>query len=85
MEKSELFSFWHLLVSLGKGCDGKKRCVWGSAASVGCGEGKQDEGTRGEQRMLCPAGSALQQAEAGMPGSVLVFTSEFGGVLSFLR
>lgn len=43
------------------------------------------QGTAGEQRMLCPAGSALQRAEAGMPGIVLVFTSEFDGVFSFLK
>lgn len=62
-------------------CSGSGRSS--SRSSVPCvvkASGMQ--GRVGVQRMLCLAGGALQRAGANMPGIVLVFTSEFGFLLS---
>lgn len=93
LEKSALFSFLAAAGSVRESWRGKtpareseRRCAWRSAAvlcaALSCAVKPSGMQRVGAERMLCLAGSTLQRAGANMPGTVLVFTSEFGFLLA---
>lgn len=95
LEKSELFSFLAAAGVVTESWTGNSSLRWqkemcsvlcggfGPSSSVSCAvKASGMQGRVGVQGMLCLAGGALQWAGATAPGIVLVFTSEFGFLLS---